>query len=144
MMHYESVLNKIAPLFYKLAMYNKFRIDNFHLINQYIRSAKLPTVYYLDLMFSKNISYFYDTDSSNFESPMYTIIVRLTTRNNVDKYADSYMDEFIVNMVINGFSFENDNIVTSAGYEIYFIPYKDLFIAAVGKDLYEALRSSVK
>ena len=144
MMHYESALNKIAPLFYRFVKYHELRINYFYLIDEYIRRAKLPIVYHVDLLFSKNISYFYETGSYNFENPMYTIIIRLTTRNNVDIYADSYIDEFITNMIINKFSFENDKIVSEAGSEKYDIPYKDLFIALVGRDLYEALRISIK
>jgi deoxyhypusine synthase len=125
-------------------MYHKFRIDNFHLIDSYIRSAKLPRIYHVDVLFSKDTYYYYDTGSDNFGEHTPKVIIRLATRNNVSIYSDSYFDEFIVNMVINKFSFENDKIVCEAGYEEYDIPYKDLFIVLVGKDLYEALRISVK
>ena len=145
MRQYEEILNKISPMFYKLTLYHKFRIDYFYLIDSYIRSAKFPRIYHVDLLFSKkNIFYYYDTGSDNFGEHTPKVIIRLTTRNDVIVYRDSYFDEFIVNMVINGFSFENDKIVSEAGWEKYDIPYKDLFMALVGKDLYEALRISVK
>jgi hypothetical protein len=144
MRQYEALLNKIAPLFYKFAQYHKFRNDNFYLIDRYLRSVKLPGMYHVDVLFSEKTYYFYYTGLLNFEGPTDITIVRLTTRNNVDIYSDSYMDEFIVNMVINGFSFENVNIATYGGNERSFISYKYLFIVLVGKDLYEALRASVK
>ncbi|WP_410545580.1 hypothetical protein [Acidianus sp.] len=53
------------------------------------------------------------------------------------------MPEFIVNMIINKFSLENEQMVFSDGLPL---PYtlKDLFIALVGKNLYEAIRISIR
>jgi len=150
MKQYEEILNKIAPVFYKFAQYYKFRNDKFYLIDHYLRSAKLPRMYLVDVLFSKDTYYYYDTGSLNFENSMHTTIVRLTTRKNVDKYAgsdldvDLYTDEFIVNMVINGFSFENVYIATDASNEISFISYKNLFIVLVGKDTYDTIRRNIK
>jgi len=147
---YEQILNKVSYVFYKFAQYHKFSDDNFYLIDHYLRSAKLPRMYLIDVLFSKDTYYYYDTGSLNFENSMHTTIVRLTTRKNVDKYADSdfdldlYTDEFIANMVINGFSFENVRIATDASNEISFISYKDLFIVLVGKDTYETIRTNIK
>ena len=150
MMQYEKTLSKVSYVFYKFAQYYKFRNDNFYLIVHYLESAKLPRMYLVDVLFSKDTYYYYDTGTSNFESYMYTTIVRLTTRKNVDKYADSdldldlYMDEFIVNIIINRFSFENVKIATDASNEISFISYKNLFIVLVGKDTYETIRTNIK
>ena len=143
---YEQILNKVSYVFYKFAQYHKFSDDNFYLIDHYLRSAKLPRMYLVDVLFSKDTYYYYDTGSLNFESSMHTTIVRLTTRKNVDKYADLdlYMDEFIVNMVINGFSFENVYTATGASNEISFISYKNLFIVLVGKDTYDTIRRNIK
>jgi len=145
---YEQILSKVSYVFYKFAQYHKFRNDNFQLINQYLRSAKLPRMYLIDVLFSKDTYYYYDTGSLNFENSMHTIIIRLTTRNNVDKYTDLdldlYTDEFIVNMVINGFSFENVYIANDESNEISFISYKNLFILLVGRDTYETIRRNIK
>ena len=143
---YEQILNKVSYVFYKFAQYYKFRNDNFYLIVHYLESAKLPRMYLVDVLFSEDTYYYYDTGSLNFKNSMHTTIIRLTTRNNVDKYTDLdlYTDEFIVNMVINGFSFENVYIATDASNEISFISYKYLFIVLVGRDTYETIRANIK
>jgi len=141
---YEETLGKIAPIFHKLVQYQKLRADYYYLINQYIFSADLPIVSHVDLIFSKNISYFYATGSNYFEKSIYTIIVRLRTTNSADLLEDIYTDEIIVNMVINKFSFENQKIVKYLSQEKLNTTYKDLFIALIGKDTYDTIRRNIK
>jgi len=155
---YEQTLNKIAPLFYKLTQYFEFSFKNSHLINRYLIKAGLTEIAQVNtLELLKNCSYNYHYYIYFYELTKHGYIAKiaLTTENNHEIYGfSSYsvysatFDEVIVNMVINKFSFENTHIM---GYE-YFIQknfilshtYKDLFIALVGKELYDAIRTSIK
>jgi len=142
---YEETLNKISPVFYKLIRYREFRFNNIWFLEQYLSKAKLPRIDHVDVIdLLSDSSYFYSTGSLDFESSMHTEIVRITTKDNVDIYADSYIDSFIVNMVINKFIFENKTISSWGGIDIYDNTYKDLFIALVGKDTYETIRTNLK
>jgi len=142
---YEEILNKIAPVFYKLLQYYRFRFNNVGLLDKYFSIAKLPRIYHVDVIdLLNNSSYFYEKGLDKFRESTYIEILRLTTKNNIDTYYDSYIDDFIVNMVINKFSFENKKITSWGGVEGYDNTYKDLFIALVGKDTYETIRNNIK
>jgi hypothetical protein len=154
---YEQTLNKIAPLFYKLIQYFDFAFNNSQVINQYLIEAGLIEIAQVNnLELLKNCSYNYHYYIYFYELTKhgYLIKIALTTENNLIYGFSSYsvysatFDEVIVNMVINNFSFENTHIM---GYEFWisknFIlshTYKDLFIALVGRDLYEAIRANIK
>jgi len=83
--------------------------------------------------------------------PIYVHYIILTTKNKASLfkeplakfYKDLTVPEFIVNMIINKFSFENEQVVFSDGI---LAPYtlKGLFIALVGKDTYETIRRNIK
>ncbi|MFP3218933.1 MAG: hypothetical protein RXQ99_10140 [Acidianus sp.] len=87
----------------------------------------------------------------NEGKPINVKYVVLTTKNKVAFFKERFyffnerlsMPEFIVNMIINKFSLENEQMVFSDGLPL---PYtlKDLFIALVGKNLYEAIRISIR
>jgi len=139
---YEEILGKIAPIFYKFLQYhNSFAYYYSNFIEDYLINAKLIRIYHVNLLLSNNISYLYDIAAGVFIK--YEIIVRLTTRNNVDYYAGSYFDEIIINTVINKFSFNNDKMVFYGGKKLD-ITYKDLFIALVGKDTYDTIQRNIK
>jgi len=158
MRRYEEILNKIAPIYYKLIKYFDFAFYNSQLINQYLIEAGLTEIAQVNtLELLKNCSYNYHYYIYFYELTKHGYIAKiaLTTENIREIYGfSSYsvysatFDEVIVNMVINKFSFENTHIM---GYE-YFIQknfilshtYKDLFIALVGKDTYDTIRRNIK
>jgi len=157
MKQYEQILDKISPAFYKLTQYRNFRTNHFYfLLGSYLSKANFPVITYVDIIgASKNISYFYEAALYDFEKPTKIIlsklvIIILTTRNNANIYKNSGLDEFIVNMIINKFIFKNERIVTYGVIEkyyrkiIYDNTYKDLFIALVGNDLYETIRTNIR
>jgi hypothetical protein len=150
------VLNKIAPLFYKLIQYFDFTFKNSQIINRYLIKAGLTEIAQVNtLELLKNCSYNYHYYIFFYELTKHGYLAKivLTTENNLEIYgfSSSYsatFDEVIVNMVINKFSFENKHIVAyEFGIPKNFIlsnTYKDLFIALVGRDLYEAIRANIK
>ena len=165
MKQYESALNKIAPMFYKLLQYREY-FDKFNdLFFQYLLYIQkrvnkkilvtdtiwLPDPEFPELGLHYFIYYFIDAyilKSFLIEKTTNTRTVVFTKANNLRKYNVTffvYIDQFIINLVINKFSFENEypriNFLFGTPANC---TYKDLFIALVGKDLYETLRASVK
>ena len=155
---YEQTLNKIAPLFYKLIQYFDFAFNNSQVINRYLIKAGLTEIAQVNTVeLLKNCSYNYHYYIYFYELTKHGYIAKiaLTTENIREIYEfSSYsvysatFDEVIVNMVINKFRFENTHIM---GYEfgisknfILSHTYKDLFIALVGKDTYDAIRNNIK
>ena len=152
---YEQTLNKIAPLFHKLIQYFDFAFNNSQVINRYLIKAgltEIAQVNTLELLKNCSCNHYYYIFFYELTKHGYIAKIALMTGNNLEIYGlSSYsgtFDEVIVNIVINKFSFENTHIM---GYE-YFIQknfilshtYKDLFIALVGKELYDAIRTSIK
>jgi len=157
---YESVLNKVSPMFYKLIQYREY-FDKFNVVipfyllyaedNVY---AKAPAVYRLILP-AKDIYYYIIVHISSVfvrGEKVNDRKILLTTRDKMPTIYDNevYLDELIVNLIANNFSFENEDILLKyyldlrrwgvyTGYT-----YKKFFILLVGKDLYEAIRISVK
>jgi len=147
MTRYEQILSKITPTFYKLEQYYDYYLSQTSLLNHsYLRSAGVPEeqpVY----LYPENIKYFYIAGISNFLPPVrkkeYDIIISLTTKDRISAI-HNYVSPgvLIVNMVINKFSFEDRYI--SSMYSSFRVDFKTLFIALVGKDMYETIRSNIK
>jgi len=147
MRHYEQILDKVAPTFYKSIQYYDYFNKSLGSITSYLRHIEVPDVYAFMSLPSENINYFYygskrigyhhiveKTESKE------TII--LSTKDKVKKLIELgvvSLDEFIVNMVINNFSFENDHIYVNSAEN-----YKAAFIALVGNDLYETIRANIR
>jgi hypothetical protein len=160
-MHYEVVLNKIAPLFYKFIKYELYFESNKYFIRSYLVKAELPRLHYvylpLDMLdikyFSmqsiKNTIYDYYTGFHSIiidgkELNIITAVLNEKYKLKIWSYFASF-SEFIVNLIINNFSFEDEHIFISENLtNIITKTYKDLFIALVGKELYDAIRISVK
>jgi len=159
MTQYEETLNKIAPTFFKIIQYEDYfyHVD-YLIITSYLSKAKLPEIYEvefpLDLLelkyFSRqaieNTIYYYYTGLDTFEIKGKTLYMKKITMNikykvNV-KRPYVYLSEFIVNLIINKFSYENENIHDP--YINSTKSYKDLFIALVGKDTYETIRKNIR
>jgi len=154
MKRYESVLNKISPLFYKLIQYELYFDSNENLIYSYLERAKLPKIHYVDIpldwldrkRFSmqaiENTKYYYSIGVFTYQIKGKELYIKTVGINEKPKLLTFYsnLSEFIVIMVINKFSLENEIIEPSSSIK----SYKDLFISLVGKDLYDAIRTSIK
>jgi len=148
------VLNKVSPLLYKLIQYELYFDSNENLIYSYLERAKLPKIHYVDIpldwldrkRFSmqaiENTKYYYSIGVFTYQIKGKELYIKTVGINEKPKLLTFYsnLSEFIVIMVINKFSLENEIIEPSSSIK----RYKDLFIALVGRDLYEALRISIK
>jgi len=128
------VLSKVSPLFYKLLSLEKNICSNCGLLLDYFEKAHVSgfcTSYHP----MQNFYYYYYTEF--IIKGFVDIFISLK-----DKVGSRYYDRWItfcdviVNLIINNFSFENEHYEPTS--------FKYLFIAAVGKELYEALKVSVK
>ena len=144
MMRYESVLSKIAPMFYKLVRYRQYFHENSILINEYLEHAKLPPAY--EIFMPEKLAYFLRFFSEyigpNIDKRIRDYTVMLETDRYYSSAYSARIDEFVIDMIINNFNFENESTIDP---EVGYIKsFKTLFIALVGRELYEALRISVK
>jgi len=165
MTQYENILSKIAPVFHKLIPYELYFESQKTFIGFYLVHAKFPGLQFvylpLDIADQKYFSIqsikntIYDYYISTKALPIYEneVFIEEVTLNEKYKlkkwgYFASF-SEFIVNLIINNFSFENEHILildritkerlTSSGKT-----YKDLFILLVGRDTYETIRSNIR
>jgi len=137
MRHYEQVLDKIAPTFYKSIQYKVyFDNNNLGLVDPYLGHAKIYGIGYYPIYLPEaiNINYHYylghyylgyaeKTESGH--------IIMLTAKREISViYKEVSLIELIINIVINN-SFKNED-------------YLKLFIALVGKDMYETLRANIR
>jgi hypothetical protein len=145
-MRYEAILNKISPLFYKFLNYKMSITIPIRIVLDYLKRFRVPQEIVVELPIAY-VNYIYAIKFIESTSPLRGKtssghIMLLTKKDNISEFRHVIIDEFIVNMVINKFSFERSYI--TSGYTVYPQRYKYLFIALVGKDLYDALRSSVE
>ena len=144
MNNYEQILNKISPIFYKFVSYSDYFLNKeLEMVNYFINFIN----YHLDSIrgYSSNkVSYSFIIvhDRVNILDWYFIISLRKSNEFMVDKLYGFV--GFITTMVINNFSFENIKIVDNAKPLYLFPPARDLFISLVGKDLYEAIRISIK
>ena len=145
MRQYESVLNKIAPLFFKFINYEfYFKMDNFEFQFDYLRKINLyPVIVAVDIPI-KAITYILRTHDLPLE-PFH--IIALFESHKKERYIrGNYVrisiHEIIVNLILNKFIFENEILKLESIKANY--TFKDLFIDAVGRDLYDAIRNSIK
>jgi len=150
MRQYESVLNKIAPLFFKFINYEfYFKMDNFEFQFDYLRKINLyPVIVAVDIPI-KAITYKYITyilRTHDFPLEPYHAIA-LFESHKKGRYIGSYyirisIHEIIVNLILNKFIFENEILKLESIKSNY--TFKDLFIALVGKDTYDTIRRNIK
>ena len=142
-MQYETILGKIAPVFYKFISYSRYFLENradiLNFINydfdveHYYSSNK---VNYSLLIIRKSISH---------DRPyVWYFIISLTKSNGFMVDLTYGFTQFMTTMVINNFSFENQKIVASRRPLYISMPARDLFIRLVGKDTYEVIRRNIK
>jgi len=147
MTHYDQILNKIAPTFYKVLQYYDYFNKSYYPIISYLEHAKVPDVYAFMSLPTENVNYYYYSFkhigshhiAEKTESGENIILSIKDKVNETIELGAFSLDQFIVNTVINNFSYENKHIYVNSVES-----YKDLFIALVGKDLYDAIRQNIK
>jgi len=144
MKHYEQILDKIAPTFYKTIQYDDYFSKFYDSITSYLRNINVPNTDYvyllpIDMYFIINIRFL-----NSFAGKVISGKIKMMATKDMKPhiYDEVTLVEFVVNMVINNFSFENHSI--NAPYISSTKSYKDLFIALVGKDMYETLRANIR
>ena len=149
MTRYEKTLSKVSPTFYKEIQYfNYFENSRsiIDLIFSYLKHINLPPSNFLDIT-AKNI-YYYCIIWFDYSRPITSrttsgMTIRLTTNDKEPIYYNpATLSEFILDMVINKFSFENE--IPIPGDYTYTMDFKKVFIALVGKEMYDALRANIK
>jgi len=150
MRHYEQVLDKIAPTLYKEMQYFNYFEENSRsitdLIFSYLKHINLPPSNFLNIP-AKNI-YYYCIIWFDYSRPIPVrttsrITIMLTTNDNkLIHYNPVTLSEFIIDMVMNKFSFENE--IPIPGNYTYTVDFKKVFIAFVGKEMYETLRANTR
>jgi len=155
MRQYEAILGKIVPVFYKFEVYeNNYDRYADKQILSYLERAKLPKVLLVDIpldlldrnRFSmnaiENTKYYYRIGVITYQIEGKELYIKTVGINEKPKLLTYYVNfsEFIVIMVINKFSLENEIIEPSN----FIKRYEDLFIALVGRDTYEAIRANIK
>jgi len=145
MKHYEQVLNKITPTFYKALQYYDYYYNNEALMVPYLKkSMNIPGVYHIYFS-AKNIHYYFNVSDADIyifwnKTESRKMIMLTTIDMNIKKELFEPFVEFIINMVINKFGFKNVyvyNIVAAEGLN-------NIFIALVGKEMYETLRENTR
>jgi len=149
MTQYEQILNKISPTLYKEIQYFNY-FDNFRsiidLIFSYLKHINLPPSNFLNIP-AKNI-YYYCIIWFDYSCPIPVrttsrMTIMLTTNDKKPRYYNPVtLSEFITDIVINKFSFENE--IPIPGDYTYTVDFNNIFIALVGKDMYDTIRTNIK
>ncbi|MFP3131497.1 MAG: hypothetical protein RXR51_07990 [Nitrososphaeria archaeon] len=137
MTQYEEILNKISPVFYKFVRYDDYFGKNLDSTLSYMDVNKLIT--YSTILSRNKVNYALVINKKPFNNTYYhDNVIKLGKSNAVPLYSGDGYFEFITSIILNKFSFENEIISP------YGTTAKDLFIALVGKDTYEAIRRNIK
>ena len=150
MTQHEGILNKIAPIFHKLINYREHFDESDDLIFQYLVyiqkrvNKKIPVIDTLWLPYPElGLHYFI----SAYIYKGYLNKIVFTKESNLNKYDATvyvYIDQFVINLVINKFSFENEY----PGIDFFGTharcTYKDLFVTLIGKDTYKTIKKNIK
>ena len=145
MKQYEQILNKISPLFYKLTWYHGFTVDNTELVKSYLTHINIPDEYHLVFvpLSSKYYCFLYLSIQAKYGLGIKSLNIKSIKLKEkelgIDEGNLAYADEIIINIIINRFSFEYEYIDEELG-----LTYKKFVIALVGRDLYDAIRGSIK
>ena len=160
MSKYEQTLSKIAPVFHKLIRYREY-FDKFndaipfYLLHAENNVYELPPAVYRLMLPAKDIYYYIIVHIS----PVFVMgekvsdrLILLTTRDKMSTIYDNevYLDELIVNLIANNFSFENEDILLKSYLDlrrwgVYTgYTYKKFFKLLVGKDTYDTIRANIK
>jgi len=159
---YEQILSKISPTFYKLIEYYNYFEYSYTMIFSYLQDTKnlqaysyipIPsTIYYIYHVYTREhtsyntiySSYYQKNiiipETNHFKSILLGIKNEISNESDKKELNSGYLDEFIVDMVLNNFSFEEQYIGTSKTG----LGYKKLFIDLVGEEMYETIRANVR
>jgi len=144
MTRYEKILSKISPVYYKFEQYYEYYNNQYTLMMSYLKYMKLPEVYTLYLP-ANNIYYYYlikkDYSYISYMTESQHIIM-LTTIEERHIYNPVTLDELIINIIINDFYFENEH--PTDRYYNSIKDFKNIFIAMIGKDMYETIKNNIK
>jgi len=141
---YETILSKVSPTFYKSLQYKEYFGESHKSVYSYLVYAKLPEAYTLYLPI-KSIYYTVERDLSypfegKTESRKLITLTPINMNAQALYYVDTYV-ELIINMIINNFSFEN---VLFDQHLKFAEELNNIFIALVGRDIYETIRANIK
>jgi len=148
---YEKTLNKISPTLYKTIQYHDYFYNNTNLSLSYLEHAEVSEVNYLYFP-TKNIFYYFIIDKT-YSFPLNGLtesntLITLATKDKmlkysgVDLYSDVNLISFIITLIINKFSFENEPLMVASHTSNFGL--KPLFIALVGRDMYDTIRTNIK
>jgi len=139
MKHYEQILDKVAPTFFKFATYSHYFLNKRVEVVDFVNFNFDVTRYYS----SNKVSYSFITNFDRVNHDWH-FIISLRKLNGFMVDQNYGFTDFITTMVINNFSFENKKIVASRQPLYLSLSSKDLFIRLVGKDLYETIRANIR
>jgi len=151
MRQYETILSKTAPIFYKFMRYRWYFNDNFSSILSYLEKIKFSSISYYfaaDIPTIKTPTYFLSIDRWGFEKlDIYNKVIRYPAIKFYGSYLkgkffEATYDESIVDLILNNFSFENER--KDHYNKEHPETFKDLIIAAVGRDTYDTIRRNIK
>jgi len=147
MTQYEQILDKISPVFFKTLQYYDYFYNHYVSVSSYLEHINIPDIHTNIFIPPENINYFYYSFkhigshhiAEKTEGGENIILSTKDKVENIVLYGVISLDQFIVNTVINNFSYENKHIYVNSVES-----YKDLFIALVGKEMYDAIRENIK
>jgi len=154
MTQYEKTLSKISPTFYKFVSYDNYFFTSTYaeLLKSYLFETKLANtkniVYLLPFLpISENyINYLFHSWRGHIERRQPKTVYFVITLDKISLHKDLnllfYISDAVINMVINNFSFEK--LKLSDKPTVTNKTFKDLFIALVGRDMYETIRANIK
>jgi len=149
---YETILNKISPIFYKFVQYRENFYDNQEYIVRYLIKANMRAFYdigindtYLEYYFSVDRNMYITSNFSSFNQTEYAIVnlYRFDWRGDVGfkGYTNGFID-FITTIILNKFELLGTKYLIAV-HKTHFTPY-DLFVVLVGKDTAEAIINNIK
>jgi len=141
---YEQILSKVSYVFYKFINYREYFNINTGYEFSYLRNAGISSdsVYSLtEIPITKAPTYVLGIDRVGVR---FSPTITLYKDYRIGKNIGVTHEEAIVDLILNKFSFEKYSVINSLAYRRPPDTYKDLIIAAVGKDTYEAIRASIK
>jgi len=141
---YEEILNKVSYVFYKFINYREYFNRNTGYEFSYLENAgnSSKSVYAApEIPITKAPTYFLSIDRWG---AVFSPTITLYEYYGIGKTIGVTHEEAIIDLVLNKFSFEKYSVINSLTYRRSPDTYKDLIIAAVGKDTYEAIRANIK
>ena len=144
MTQYEQILSKVSYVFYKFINYREYFNTNTGYEFSYLRNAGISSdsVYSLtEIPITKAPTYVLGIDRVGVR---FSPTITLYKDYRIGKNIGVTHEEAIVDLILNKFTFEKHSVINSLAYRRPPDTYKDLIIAAVGKDTYDTIRANIK